>query len=100
MKTRERRLIYVSDPSLIASRYLPDPVKEEDLRNWIDDVSASRVDTFIQEVFTQGWTTYWRADGFDYDARHQHRSFLPLLVPASSRSRSCSTNAANASWRL
>ena len=79
MKTRERRLIYISDPSLIASRYLPDPVKEEDLRNWIDDVAASRVDTFIQEVFTQGWTTYWRADGFDYDARLQHRRFLPLL---------------------
>ncbi len=30
-------------------------------------------------MYTQGWTTYWRSDGFDYDARLQHRRFLPLL---------------------
>ena len=30
-------------------------------------------------MYTQGWTTYWRSPGFDYDARLQHRRFLPLL---------------------
>ena len=75
----ERRLLYVSDPSLIASRYLPDPVTETHLRDWIDDVAAAGPDLFIQEVYTQGWTTYWRSPGFDYDARLQHRRFLPLL---------------------
>ncbi|MBI3942965.1 MAG: family 10 glycosylhydrolase [Chloroflexi bacterium] len=74
-----RRLIYVSDPSSIASRYLPDPVTEQDLRDWVDDLAAAEVDTFIQEVYTQAWTVYWRADGFEYDARPQHRRFLPLL---------------------
>ena len=72
-------VIYVSDPSSIASRYLPDPVTEASLREWIDDVAAAGIDVFIQEAYTQGWTTYWRTDGFDYDARPQHRRFLPLL---------------------
>jgi hypothetical protein len=69
----------VSDPSSIATRYLPDPVSEEDLRSWVDDLAAAKVDTFVQEVYTQGWTVYWRCDGFEYDARPQHRRFLPLL---------------------
>ena len=74
-----RRILYVSDPSSIARRYLPDPVSEQDLRNWVDTLAANRVDLFIQEAYTQGWTTYWRSPRFDYDARPQHRRFLPLL---------------------
>ena len=74
-----RRILYVSDPSSIARRYLPDPVSEEDLRRWVDVLAVSRVDLFIQEAYTQGWTTYWRSPRFDYDARPQHRRFLPLL---------------------
>ena len=75
----KRRVIYVSDPSSIARRYLPDPTGEDALRSWIDDVGDAGVDTFIQEAYTQGWTTYWRSDRFEYDARPQHRRFLPLL---------------------
>ncbi len=74
-----RRIIYVSDPSSIASGYLPDPASEADLRRWVDELAHAQVDTFIQEAYTQGWTTYWRTDGFEYDARPQHRRFLPLL---------------------
>ena len=74
-----RRILYVSDPSSIARRYLPDPVSEQDLRKWVDTLAAARVDLFIQEAYTQGWTTYWRSPRFDYDARPQHRRFLPLL---------------------
>ena len=74
-----RRIVYVSDPSSIAYRFLPDPVREEDLRDWIDYVAAADIDTFVQEVYTQGWTVYWRGDRYDYDARPQHRRFLPLL---------------------
>ncbi len=74
-----RRILYVSDPSSVASRYLPDPVREEDLRGWIDAVAAAEIDTFVQEVYTQGWSVYWRGDAFEYDARPQHRRFLPLL---------------------
>ena len=75
----KRRILYVSDPSSIAMRYLPDPVSEEDLRSWVDDLATAKVDTFVQEVYTQGWTVYWRCDRFEYDARPQHRRFLPLL---------------------
>lgn len=72
-------VIYVSDPSSIASRYLPDPVTEESLREWIDEVAAAGIDLFIQEAYSQGWTTYWRTEDFEYDLRPQHRRFLPLL---------------------
>jgi hypothetical protein len=74
-----RRIVYVSDPSSIAMHYLPDPTTEEDLRDWVGELAAARVDTFVQEAYTQGWTTYWRGDRFEYDARPQHRRFLPLL---------------------
>ncbi len=74
-----RRIVYVSDPSSIAMHYLPDPANEVDLRNWVGEVASAGVDTFIQEAYTQGWTTYWRTDGFEYDARPQHRRFLSLL---------------------
>ena len=75
----DRRIMFVSDPSSIATRYLPDPTTEEDLRRWVDEVADAGTDTFIQEAYTQGWTTYWRTDEFEYDARPQHRRFLPLL---------------------
>ncbi len=74
-----RRIIYVSDPSSIASRYLPDPATAESLQEWVDRLATARVDTFVQEAYTQGWTTYWRVDDLEYDARPQHRRFLPLL---------------------
>ena len=74
-----RRILYVSDPSSIAMNYLPDPATEESIRAWVDQLSEARVDVFIQEAYTQGWTTYWRVEGLEYDARPQHRRFLPLL---------------------
>ena len=73
------RILYVSDPSSIACKLLPDPVSEEDLRNWVDMVAASGVDLFDQEVFSMGWTTYWKSATYEYDQRLQHRRFLPLL---------------------
>lgn len=75
----ERRIIYVSDPSTVATNHLPDPVTEDALRRWVDDLADAGTDTFIQEAYTQGWTTYWRTDRFEYDARPQHERFIPLL---------------------
>lgn len=59
--------------------YLPDPATEESIRAWVDQLSEAQVDVFIQEAYTQGWTTYWRVEDLEYDARPQHRRFLPLL---------------------
>ena len=75
----DHRILFVSDPSTVARTVLPDPVQEADLRRWIDMVADSGVDTFDQEVFSQGWTVYWRSDRYEYDQRPQHRRFLPLL---------------------
>ena len=46
----DQRLLYVSDPSSIARKLLPDPVGEQDLRQWVDMVADSGVDIFAQEV--------------------------------------------------
>ena len=73
------RLLYVSDPSSIAINMFPDPVREEDLRRWVDLLADSGVDIFDQEVYSQGWTAYWRSPKFEYDRRVQHRRFLPLI---------------------
>jgi hypothetical protein len=75
----DQRIIYISDPSSIVRSYLPEEPTEEDLRNWVDDLADAGVDTFIQEAYTQGWTTYWRCERFEYDQRPQHRCLLPLL---------------------
>ncbi len=75
----KRRILYVSDPSSIATNMISDPAEESDLRRWVDIVADSGVDTFDQEVFSQGWTVYWRSPNLEYDQRHQHQRFLPML---------------------
>ena len=76
------QLLYVSDPSSIALNHLPDPVTESDLRRWMDTVADAGIDTFCQEVFSQGWTAYFRSGSadYEYDQRRQHQRFLPLLL--------------------
>lgn len=75
------RILYVSDPSSIATNLLPEPVRPKDLRNWVDMVADSGVDIFDQEIFSQGWTAYWRSESteYEYDRRKQHRRFIPML---------------------
>ena len=75
----EHRMLYVSDPSTISRLVLPDPVTEADLRRWVDWLADSGVDTFDQELFSQGWTVYWKSEKYEYDQRPQHRHFLPLI---------------------
>ncbi|MEE2884440.1 MAG: family 10 glycosylhydrolase [Chloroflexota bacterium] len=75
----QRRMIYVSDPGSIAIMHLPDPVTEEDLRSWINQLADSGMDTFVQEIFHQGWTTYWRSAHFEYDPREYYSRFDVLL---------------------
>ena len=89
-----RRILYVSDPSSIARRYLPDPVSEQDLRNWVDTLAASRVDLFIQEAYTQGWTTYCAAPGSTMTPGPSTAASFPCWTKASSPWGSCWTSAA------
>ena len=73
------RMLYASDPSSIATGMLPNPVEPDDLRRWVDMIADSGVDVFQQDVYTQGFTVYWRSDRFQYDQREQHKRFLPML---------------------
>ena len=75
----EHRVLYVSDPSTISRLVLPDPVEESDLRRWVDWVADSGIDTFAQEVWSQGWTVYWKSETYEYDQRPQHRHFRPMI---------------------
>ena len=75
----EHRILYVSDPSTVAKTHLPDPATEADIRRWVDSVADSGVDMFDQEIWSQGWTAWWRSEQYQYDQRHQHRRFHDLL---------------------
>ncbi|MAE63290.1 MAG: hypothetical protein CMJ18_03385 [Phycisphaeraceae bacterium] len=56
------RILYVSDPSSIVTNVLHDPAEPDDLRKWVDVLADSGIDTFDQEVFSQGWTAYWKSE--------------------------------------
>jgi hypothetical protein len=75
----DHRILYVSDPSSIANHFLPDPVRADDLRRWVDMLADSGVDIFNQEVYSQCWTEYWRSETIQYDQREQHKRFIPML---------------------
>ena len=83
------RIIYVSDPSNTANYdfdpghprplITSHPAKTEELRRVVDCVAANKADAFIQEVYNAGWTMFFRSDRFEYDARPQHRRFIPMM---------------------
>lgn len=74
-----RRIMYCSDPSTMARRLLPDPTKPDDLRRWVDVIADNGADMFVQDVYNQCFTVYWRSNRFQYDNRKQHQRFLSML---------------------
>ena len=86
---RDWELVYVSDPSNVANYdfdpgdarplITSHPATPEELRRFIDHVATSDADVFVQEVYNAGWTMYFRSERFEYDARPQHRRFLPMM---------------------
>ena len=72
-------IMYVNDPSTIARHYLPNPVTEESLRWLVDQAADGGADSFVQDVYSQGFTVYFRSPRFQFDPRIQHEAFLPLL---------------------
>ena len=83
------RLIYVSDPSSMTNYdfdpgharplITTQPTTVEELRQVVDNIALSGADTLIQEVYNAAWTMYFRSERFEYDARPQHRRFIPLM---------------------
>ncbi len=83
------RLIYVSDPSSMTNYdfdpgharplITTQPTTVEELRQVVDNIALSGAETLIQEVYNAAWTMYFRSERFEYDARPQHRRFIPLM---------------------
>ena len=85
-------IIYVSDPSSLASRYLPDPATEESLRELINEMASAGVDLFIQEAYTQ-LTGVLRDLTTTLDPSIV--VFYPYLTKGNNRSKSCWISATN-----
>ena len=87
--TRRWELIYVSDPSNVTNYdfdpgdgrplITSHPATAEELRVFVDNIALSNADVLVQEVYHAGWIMYFRSERFEYDARPQHRRFLPMM---------------------
>lgn len=75
----KEHVYYVSDPSTIARTFLPNPVREGDLRELIDAMADAGIDMYGQEVWSQGWTVYFQSETHEYDQRPQHERFRELI---------------------
>ena len=82
-------LIYVSDPSSLTNYdfdpgdgrplITSHPATPEELRTFVDNIAISDADVLVQEAYHAGWIMYFRSERFEYDARPQHRRFLPMM---------------------
>ncbi len=75
-----RRFIYNSDPSNTMC-HLSDPVARPDELRQIVRLYAGdgKIDTLVQEVFSQGMTHFWRTDNCSYDSRSLHQRLVPMM---------------------
>lgn len=75
----DRQLIYVSDPSNTTSQ-VSDPAKPEELREIVRRYDElANVDILVQEIWSQGWSHFWRSENCRYDARPQHQRLIPMI---------------------
>ena len=74
------RLLFVADLSSHAREpFTSDPATPEQIERLVDHFAMSGADAFGQEVFGQGWVTYFRSDTYEFDQRPQHRRWIPML---------------------
>lgn len=74
-----RRVIYTSDlsntTSLMSERATADELRAI-VRNY---ASEGAIDTVVQEIWHQGWSTFWRSKHCEYDSRPQHQRLVPMM---------------------
>ena len=70
---------YDFDPGHPRPLITTQPTTVEELRRVVDNIALSGADTLIQEVYNAAWTMFFRSERFEYDARPQHRRFMPLM---------------------
>ena len=75
-----RRVVYNSDPSN-TTRYLSEGrATPEELRRVVRNYAgAQAIDTVVQEVWSQGWSHFWRGETCEFDARPHHRRLVPMM---------------------
>ena len=74
------RLLFVADLSSHAREpFVSDPAAPEQIERLVDHFALSGADALGQEVFGQGWVTYFRSDTYEFDQRPQHRRWIPML---------------------
>ncbi|MYB48282.1 MAG: family 10 glycosylhydrolase [Dehalococcoidia bacterium] len=74
------RLLFVADISSHAREpFTSDPATPDQIERLVDHFALSGADALGQEVFGQGWVTYFRSDTYEFDQRPQHRRWIPLL---------------------
>ena len=74
-----RRVIYTSDLSNTTSQ-MSEPAKPQELREIVRNYAQQgSIDTLVQEIWHQGWSTFWRTDQCPYDSRFQHQRLVPMM---------------------
>ena len=74
-----RRVIYTSDLSNTTSQ-MSEPAKPQELREIVQNYAQQgSIDTLVQEIWHQGWSTFWRTDQCPYDSRFQHQRLVPMM---------------------
>ena len=75
----KRRVIYVSDLSNTTC-HMSEPATADELRHIVRNYAdLGSIDTLVQEIWHQGWSTFWRTELCPYDSRFQHKRLEPLM---------------------
>ena len=75
-----RRVVYCSDPSNTTRFMTEGRATPDDLRGVVRNYAgAQAIDTVVQEVFSQGWSHWWRGESCEWDARPHHQRLVPMM---------------------
>lgn len=75
-----RRVIYVSDPSNTTAFYSDPAAQPKEARAWVRALAVEGgADTYVQEIFSEAMTIFWRTDKCPYDVRYWHQRFVPMM---------------------
>ena len=75
-----RRVIYNSDLSNTTCHLSEPEAKPDELREVVRNYATEgAIDTLVQEIWHQGWSTFWRTNKCSYDSRLQHQRLVPMM---------------------
>ena len=75
----KRRVVYNSDLSNTTS-HMSDTATVKELKAIVRNYAVhGGIDTVVQEVWHQGWSTFWRSKHCEYDSRPQHKKVIAMM---------------------